>query len=149
MKAQKIAGSGFIIRADGRFLIVKRAKNDDFLPGSWEFPGGKIEFGEDVIDGTLREFREETGLNVKVEYPINVLTYIIEEPVKIEHHYVEIVFLCLMKNPKQAVTLSKEHYAYQWVTFEEVPNKDVSDLTRESLLKLQLFPAIIKREKNE
>ena len=29
-----------ILKCDDLFLIVRRSKNDDFYPGSWEFPGG-------------------------------------------------------------------------------------------------------------
>jgi len=46
---------------DGLILIARRA-GAQHLPGAWEFPGGKIEDGEEPAAAALRELREETGL---------------------------------------------------------------------------------------
>ena len=35
-----------IIKYKNKFLIIKRSDNDDFMPGSWEFPGGNLENNE-------------------------------------------------------------------------------------------------------
>ncbi len=54
--------SGIIIR-DEKVLLVRR-REDDFLGGIYEFPGGKVEEGEGLADAIVREVREETGLTV-------------------------------------------------------------------------------------
>ena len=46
---------------DGKVLLIKRSENDDFEPGTYAFPGGKIEEGEDAETTASRELREETG----------------------------------------------------------------------------------------
>jgi 8-oxo-dGTP diphosphatase len=46
---------------DGLVLVARRSESQH-LPGAWEFPGGKIEPGEEPSDAALRELREETGL---------------------------------------------------------------------------------------
>jgi len=43
----------------GRVLLVK-----DVTTGNWDFPGGKIESGETLLEGLQREYVEETGLNI-------------------------------------------------------------------------------------
>ena len=45
----------------GSVLVARRAETQH-LPGAWEFPGGKIEEGEEPADAALRELHEETGL---------------------------------------------------------------------------------------
>jgi len=56
------AVSGIIMR-DEKVLLVRR-REDDFLGGIYEFPGGKVEEGEGMADALVREVREETGLTV-------------------------------------------------------------------------------------
>lgn len=47
---------------EGQVFMGKR-KRDDY----WEFLGGKLEKGEDVIEAGLRELREESGVEVTIE----------------------------------------------------------------------------------
>lgn len=45
----------------GQVLLLKRPEADDFEPGKWGFPGGKVMQGETTEAGALREFSEEIG----------------------------------------------------------------------------------------
>ena len=38
----------------------------------WEFPGGQIENGEDLIEGVTREVFEESGINIKVNKLVGI-----------------------------------------------------------------------------
>jgi len=53
------------IEKGGKFLLVKRSDKEDNHPGKWVFPGGKLEKGEDALQGLIREIKEETGLDVE------------------------------------------------------------------------------------
>lgn len=54
---------GAVLQHDGKVLLLKRPE-DDFMPGIFELPSGKVEPGE-KLDGALRrEVEEETGLAV-------------------------------------------------------------------------------------
>ena len=44
----------------GQILIVKTTK----WRGTWGVPGGKVEWGESLIDALIREFQEEVGLEL-------------------------------------------------------------------------------------
>jgi mutator protein MutT len=46
----------------GRVLVRRRA-GDALLEGLFEFPGGKVEPGEEPADAARRELREEAGLD--------------------------------------------------------------------------------------
>ncbi|HSM08816.1 MAG TPA: NUDIX domain-containing protein [Gemmatimonadota bacterium] len=58
-------GVALVWRDDGRLLIQRRPL-EGLLGGLWEFPGGKVEPGEDAAQAAVRETREETGLEVRV-----------------------------------------------------------------------------------
>lgn len=58
--------AGLVARAGdtGRVLMIQRQDSkadDDDTRARWEFPGGKLDDGEDAYDGGLREWSEETG----------------------------------------------------------------------------------------
>jgi 8-oxo-dGTP diphosphatase len=52
-----------VIDAAGRVLIAQRPLGKH-LAGGWEFPGGKLEPGEDRSAGLARELREELGITL-------------------------------------------------------------------------------------
>lgn len=54
-----------LIRRDGKLLITLRGGQSSFS-GHWEFPGGKVEFGESPQQALTRELREELGIHVSV-----------------------------------------------------------------------------------
>lgn len=56
--------AGVAVRAadTGRILMLQRAhEDDDPAAGMWEFPGGRLEDGEDAYSAATREWAEETG----------------------------------------------------------------------------------------
>jgi 8-oxo-dGTP diphosphatase len=54
-----------LIEKEGRYLVAQRPPGD-WMEGHWEFPGGKVEPGEDPRRGLAREVREELGIEVDV-----------------------------------------------------------------------------------
>jgi 8-oxo-dGTP diphosphatase len=59
---------GIIQRADGCVLLAERPPGKPWA-GYWEFPGGKIEAGEDVRMALTRELHEELGIELELGYP--------------------------------------------------------------------------------
>ena len=51
-----------VIDAAGRVLIAQRPSGKH-LAGGWEFPGGKLEPGEEPVAGLARELKEELGIS--------------------------------------------------------------------------------------
>jgi len=52
----------------GELLLQKRSGNDNI----WGLPGGALEIGESIEEAAKREVKEETGLNIEVDYLIGV-----------------------------------------------------------------------------
>jgi len=63
-------------RPDGAFLLAQRPPGKVYA-GYWEFPGGKVEPGEDCAHALCRELHEELGVDVQTAYPwiTRVFTY--------------------------------------------------------------------------
>jgi 8-oxo-dGTP diphosphatase len=55
---------GILLQPDGRFLLTSRPAGKVYA-GYWEFPGGKLEAGEDVLQALARELQEELGISLK------------------------------------------------------------------------------------
>lgn len=53
------------IERRGRVLLSQRRADQSF-PLAWEFPGGKVEPGEELASALVREIREELGCTVRV-----------------------------------------------------------------------------------
>ena len=67
-----------IIRRGDHILITKRPE-EVHLGGLWEFPGGKVEAGEEAVEALKREIREELGAEISVQ----------DEYFRVTHHYKE------------------------------------------------------------
>ena len=63
-----LVACGILMKEDGGFLMGSRPEGKPYA-GYWEFPGGKLEFGESVHQALAREMREELGLMVKDSAP--------------------------------------------------------------------------------
>ena len=61
--AQIIVRVNGVLIEDGKILLVEQ---DVSARRQWAHPGGKLEFGETLKQGIVREFKEETGLDVAV-----------------------------------------------------------------------------------
>jgi len=62
---QTLLVSAAVLIEEGRVLLSQR-KRGTHLSGAWEFPGGKVEAGEDPRDALVRELLEELGIEVTV-----------------------------------------------------------------------------------
>jgi 8-oxo-dGTP diphosphatase len=65
-----------LIMRDGKLLVCQRTKHQT-MPLKWEFPGGKIEEGEQPRDALRRELDEELGIQATIG----------DELARIQHEY--------------------------------------------------------------
>jgi 8-oxo-dGTP diphosphatase len=54
---------GILMKPDGDVLLARRPVGKPYA-GYWEFPGGKLEMGESILDALKRECLEELGIEV-------------------------------------------------------------------------------------
>jgi len=100
-----------IISNGSKVLIAKRPTNK-FLGGYWEFPGGKIEFGETPEACLRRELNEELEISVHINHFLTEQIYDYDDfTVCLK------VFLCTLD--KGEMTLN-DHDEIKWVEKHEL-----------------------------
>jgi 8-oxo-dGTP diphosphatase len=57
--------TGVIVLKEGKVLLVKRRYQP--YRGKWVIPSGFVEYSEDIIETAVRELKEETGVDVKID----------------------------------------------------------------------------------
>ncbi|OYT31779.1 hypothetical protein DRJ22_00140 [Candidatus Woesearchaeota archaeon] len=125
-KKTKIAEYGIIIK-DNKFLMLQFSKKTNPTE-KWIFPGGRMNANEKPKQALKREIKEETGLEVEIKKPIDVLEWGEKE----DNRYA-IFFKC--KHKKGKVRLSKEHQNYKWYTFKELNKIDYYQKEFKEILK--------------
>jgi len=100
---------GAVIRdGEGRVLLVKHVEGkESFWKGKWICPGGKLELGETIEDGIVREVREETNLEIRLTVPLIPFERIVKEGEETKLHVIYI------------------DYVAEWVGGELKPASDV------------------------
>ncbi len=102
-----------IVVKEGKILCVKRGlAGYSYVAGRYEFPGGKIEAGEDASEALHREIFEE--LDIEIE--------IVKEFLTVTHSYPDFdivlnTFICTHKSGD--ITL-REHTDYKWLSPEKI-----------------------------
>ena len=98
---------------DGDKIFATQRGYGEFKDG-WEFPGGKVEFGETPENALKREISEETGLDVRVYDTAYIGTYFPDE----FRQLVIISYFCT--SPTDSIILSNEHIDYKWVLVDKL-----------------------------
>ena len=107
MQSSLGVGGRAVVRDGGKILLLRRADRG-FDAGLWEFPGGKIETGEELVAALEREVREETGLEVSVGRPF-ATWHFVKEPFWVTG----VTFVC--DRISGEVALSREHSEHAWI----------------------------------
>jgi 8-oxo-dGTP diphosphatase len=114
---KKVEVVAAIIYFENKILCVQRPKNKlNYISEKFEFPGGKIEYGETKEEALERELKEE----------LNILTNIKSLFITVVHQYPDFEltmhsFIC-EANSKE-LTLN-EHIALEWLSINELEKLD-------------------------
>jgi len=100
-----------IVFSEGRIFATQRGYGE--FSGLWEFPGGKIEFGETPQQALVREISEELDIEIEVGTLIETVEY--DYPA---FHLSMHCFKCGLV-PGQVPYL-REHSAAKWLSLSEL-----------------------------
>lgn len=106
---------GGIIEKEGKYLLVQEAKKKCYE--KWNFPAGHLDFNESLEQGAIREIKEETGCDVKLDGVCYVANRILEDGL-----FVMIVFNAKLIN--ENIEFDKEEILdVKWFDYDEIVNK--------------------------
>ena len=118
-----------VIMQDGKILACQRSRKDSF-PLKWEFPGGKVRFGETPTAALARELREELAVEAVIG----------EEIFRTRHKYErmrdEIDLIFYRASLPDAAIQNCVFEAIEWVAPSALPAKDFLDADRELINRL-------------
>lgn len=104
--------AGTLPVSGGRILLTRRAIDPG--RGLWTFPGGYVDWGEDVREGARRETLEEVGLSVRLEALLGLYSYP-GSPV------VVVVFLAAVPDGVEPLACPSEVLETAYFAPEEIP----------------------------
>jgi 8-oxo-dGTP diphosphatase len=97
-----------LIESDGRVLVCQRRRGDRFA-FLWEFPGGKVEPGEELAAALARELNEELG----VDAPVGPEVYRTFFQYREMQNSTEIIFFAAAAQPEQVQNLAFERIEWR------------------------------------
>jgi 8-oxo-dGTP diphosphatase len=117
-----------ILKHDERILICQRKRTGAF-PLQWEFPGGKVEIGEDAQSCLKRELREELAIEAEIGPEVSAFQYTYPNGFQ-----VNLVFLLVSGYVGEMANLAFEQI--RWVESHELPNYDFLEADRDLVARL-------------
>ncbi|KAK4066474.1 hypothetical protein Trihar35433_6901 [Trichoderma harzianum] len=117
LPAPRVGVTAVIQNAEGKFLCsIRKGSHGE---GTWQFPGGHLEFKEELLDCGARETLEETGLEVEGK---GVFTITNDVFLKEGKHYITIFAKFVMKDPNQVPQILEPNKCdgWYWKSWDEL-----------------------------
>lgn len=117
-----------IIHKEDKILIAQRKKDADHGL-RWEFPGGKLNFGENPKEGLKREIIEELDMEIAVEDILEVVSQLYGP-----RHILLLCYTCRYLGQKPC---TRDCQDFRWVTPQEMAEYDFTEADIPVVKKLQ------------
>ncbi len=124
--------AGAVLDTAGRVLIAQRPAGK-LLAGGWEFPGGKLEPGEDRAAGLARELREELGIEIRDAEPLATITH--------GYAHGEVYIDLWVITAYEGEPCGLDGQALRWCTDEELAAADLLPADRPLVAAIRRFKA--------
>ena len=126
-----------------KIFLLKRNKNKrDLNKLDWGNPGGRVEWGEKLVEAGTREVKEETGIDLDVkQLKLLKIKEITKNPVAPNVHFLQFFYTAVIEEDKK-VTLNEESEECQWFELKNLPDKTLDkkeELTKLSTLAKKKF----------
>lgn len=128
-----------VIVHEGRVLACQRSRSGRFAL-KWEFPGGKVQAGENLEAALGRELNEELGVQAEIG----------AEVFRVHHKYeemreeLELIFFEVRAEPDEIENRVFEKI--DWVELQELQQMDFLEADRELIARLAEGKILVKKE---
>ena len=113
---------------DEEVLMIK--ENKPSVINKWNFPSGRIEFGEDILCAAKREVKEETGLDVELTASTGIYNFISSSRDQV------IMFHFIGEVTGGTINLEEDEIIdSNWVKVRDLVNLNDSELRNPNVLK--------------
>lgn len=107
-----------VVRDDGKVFMAQRGEQATNERGTWEFPGGKVHFGDTLHDTLKREFMEEYGMTIDILDLLSVDDHILEEE---RQHWVSPTYIAKSIGAEPQILESHKCNAIGWFDIDALP----------------------------
>lgn len=125
MQQMYVANKGVLINEKQEILLVCDAGLTDHVGAEdrWDVPGGRMDQGEEILEGLERELREEIGTcpDLSQARPFFVGKWGVGGDK--ENQPIAGIFWRIPVSGDLEITLSEEHKAFRWVPLNNIPEE--------------------------
>jgi len=107
-----------VFNAAGEVFLSQRGPQAKNERGTWEFPGGGVEFGERLLDAIVREFREEYDMVIEVTELLALDDHILPDE---GQHWVSPTYLARHISNTPRIMEPKKCTAIGWFALNALP----------------------------
>lgn len=111
---------GGVIEKDGKVLLVQEAQKRCY--GKWNIPAGHLDFNETIMQGAIREIKEETGCDVELTGVVGIQNRVLEDDI-----FIQIIFSTKLIN--ENIKYDKnEILDVKWYDYNDIINNMDNEL---------------------
>lgn len=138
IRETRIGAYGICV-VEGRILVIRKAKGP--YKGTFDLPGGGVEYGEHPAEAVVREFLEETGTQVVAESIVGVYSrrvdFVSDDATRIiQGHHMGFLYRVTQSSPGAALKEDADgldSLGAVWLPLEEAVPEAISPLVAEAL----------------
>jgi 8-oxo-dGTP diphosphatase len=116
-----------MVAVEGRYLITQR-RSSAVLPNLWEFPGGRVEQGENDAQALAREITERLGVQVDVGQMISFVSH------PYEHYNVDLYLYECQLVTRELKMLGVQ--AFRWISSKDFDSYEFAPADEASMSQL-------------
>jgi len=118
------------------FLLKRNKEKRDLNKANWGNPGGRVKWGEKLVEACVREVKEESGIDLDLkQLKLLNIKEITENSIAPAVHFLQFIYATKIDQIEEII-LNEESEDYGWFDLKELPNKTLD--SKEALIKLSI-----------